>query len=274
MNVTCHHDQQGSTRLLTGTSGTVTGKCTYSAYGTPTCEGSTTSPFGYDAQYTSSDTGLVYMRARAYDPTTAQFLSVDPLTAITGEPYSYAGDNPVSNVDPTGQSVCLFGYCLGWHPVNPLKATSNFFAGFANAVVGAATLGHVSISAPFCGRGLGWSYGIGQVTTGAEAGVIVGPEAEAGYAAAGAGPVWSPIGGGQLSGLAGTLVGNAGHGSLSQLFAGSIAGGTVGGISGNVLGSFSSAASRTAATSAGGLAGSSLVEPPHVGGEGSSCGCS
>jgi hypothetical protein len=33
------HDQAGSTRLLTGSAGTVTGKCTYSAYGTPTCHG-------------------------------------------------------------------------------------------------------------------------------------------------------------------------------------------------------------------------------------------
>ncbi len=56
-----HHDQAGSTRLLTGSTGTVTGKCTYSAYGTPTCEGTTTTPLGYDGQYTSSDTGLIYL---------------------------------------------------------------------------------------------------------------------------------------------------------------------------------------------------------------------
>jgi hypothetical protein len=31
-----HHDQQGSTRLLTSSTGAVTGKCTYSAYGSPT----------------------------------------------------------------------------------------------------------------------------------------------------------------------------------------------------------------------------------------------
>ena len=31
------------------------------------------------------------MRARSYDPATGQFLSVDPLEAITGERYSYAG---------------------------------------------------------------------------------------------------------------------------------------------------------------------------------------
>ncbi len=97
-----HHDQQGSTRVLTGSTGTVTGKCTYGAYGTPTCEGATTTPLGYDGQYTSPDTGLIYLRNRVYDPATAQLLSVDPLEAISGEPYSYAGDNPLNDVDPTG----------------------------------------------------------------------------------------------------------------------------------------------------------------------------
>jgi len=97
-----HHDQTGSTRLLTGSTGTVTGKCSYAAYGTPTCEGSTTTPLGFDAQYTSPDTGLIYMRAREYDPSTAQFLSVDPLVASTHAPYSYAEDNPLNEADPTG----------------------------------------------------------------------------------------------------------------------------------------------------------------------------
>src|SRR5271168_4254099 len=99
-----HHDQAGSTRLLTGSTGTVTGKCTYSAYGTPTCEGTSTTPRGYDSQYTSTDTGLIYLRNRVYDPTTAQFLTVDPLEKLTGAPYNYAGDNPVNESDPTGLS--------------------------------------------------------------------------------------------------------------------------------------------------------------------------
>ena len=97
-----HHDEQGSTRLLTGSTGTVTGKCTYSAYGAPTCEGATTTPLGYDGQYTSSDTGLIYLRARTYDPATAQFLSVDPLVWLTRAPYDYAGDNPLNGEDPSG----------------------------------------------------------------------------------------------------------------------------------------------------------------------------
>ena len=99
-----HHDQQGSTRLITGSAGTVEGKCTYGAYGTPTCEGAATTPLGYDGQYTSSDTGLIYMRARTYDPTTAQFLSVDPIAAITGAPYNYARDNPLNHGDASGLS--------------------------------------------------------------------------------------------------------------------------------------------------------------------------
>ncbi len=98
-----HHDQQGSTRLLTGTTGAKEASFTYGAYGEPTGHtGTVTTPLGYDSQYTNSDTGLIYLRARAYDPSTAQFLSRDPLGAITGEPYSYVGDNPVNYRDRSG----------------------------------------------------------------------------------------------------------------------------------------------------------------------------
>ena len=113
-----HHDQAGSTRLLTGSTGSVTGKCTYGAYGTPTCEGTATTPLGWDGQYTSSDTGLVYLHNRVYDPTTAQFLSVDPAVALTREPYAYGGDNPVNRRDSDGLSAeglegvpCYFPFC-------------------------------------------------------------------------------------------------------------------------------------------------------------------
>src|ERR1700689_506119 len=74
-------------------------------------------PF-FDGQYTSSDTGLVYLRNRVYDPTTAQFLTVDPAVALTREPYAYGGDNPVNRRDPDGLSAeglegvpCYFPFC-------------------------------------------------------------------------------------------------------------------------------------------------------------------
>ena len=97
-----HHDQQGSTRLITGQAGTVEGKCSYNAYGAPTCEGSATTPLGYDGQYTSPDSGLIYLRAREYDPATAQFLTVDPEHALTRAPFTFAGDDPVNERDRTG----------------------------------------------------------------------------------------------------------------------------------------------------------------------------
>src|SRR5580693_2788985 len=80
-----HHDQQGSTRLLTGSTGKTEATFTYGPYGELTgSTGTATTPLGYDAQYTSTDTGLIYMRARTYDPSTAQFLSVDPLEGDYG----------------------------------------------------------------------------------------------------------------------------------------------------------------------------------------------
>jgi RHS repeat-associated protein len=47
--------------------------------------------------------------ARYYDPSTAQFLTRDPLEEITGQPYAYANDDPLDEVDPNG----LCG-TLGW----------------------------------------------------------------------------------------------------------------------------------------------------------------
>jgi YD repeat-containing protein len=68
-----HHDQQGSTRLLTSTTGAKEATFTYDAYGNTTgTTGTAKTPLEYDAQYTSSDTGLIYMRARTYDPVTGQ----------------------------------------------------------------------------------------------------------------------------------------------------------------------------------------------------------
>jgi RHS repeat-associated protein len=98
-----HHDQAGSTRLLTGSTGKTEATFTYGPYGETTgSTGTATTPLGYDGQYTSSDTGLIYLRNRVYDPKTAQFLTVDPLVSISGAPYNYAGDNPLTYGDAVG----------------------------------------------------------------------------------------------------------------------------------------------------------------------------
>jgi RHS repeat-associated protein len=114
-----HHDQQGSTRLLTSSTGVKEASFTYGPYGGVIgSTGTATTPLGYDAQYTSQDTGLVYMRDRVYDPTTSQFLTSDPAVGVTRAPYNYVGDSPVNHRDPTGLSAeglegvpCYFPFC-------------------------------------------------------------------------------------------------------------------------------------------------------------------
>ena len=56
----------------------------------------------YAGQYLDGESGFYYMRARYYDPTVAQFTSLDPLASMTNANYSYASDDPVNEVDPTG----------------------------------------------------------------------------------------------------------------------------------------------------------------------------
>ena len=48
------------------------------------------------------DSASNYLRARYYDPSTAQFLSRDPLTTTTRQPYGYTGDNPLNFTDKSG----------------------------------------------------------------------------------------------------------------------------------------------------------------------------
>jgi RHS repeat-associated protein len=102
-----HHDQLGSTRLLTGSTGAVVATFTYDPYGNVTSTGSVTTALLYARQYRDAESGLQYLRARYYDPVTGQFLTRDPADLITRSPYAYAADNPLNRTDPTGM-------CLGW----------------------------------------------------------------------------------------------------------------------------------------------------------------
>jgi RHS repeat-associated protein len=103
------HDQLGSTRLLTDASGLVVNSYTYPAYGTRHATGggnTPTTPFGYAGQYTDAESGLVYLRARYYDPATAEFITLDPFVAGTRQPYTYALDSPTNLTDNSGADVC------------------------------------------------------------------------------------------------------------------------------------------------------------------------
>ena len=99
------HDQLGSTRLLISSTGAVVGSWTYSAWGqtVATTGPATATPLLWAGQYQDAITGLYYMRARWYDPGTGEFLSADPDFNTTLDAYGYAGENPVTDTDPSGQ---------------------------------------------------------------------------------------------------------------------------------------------------------------------------
>jgi RHS repeat-associated protein len=106
-----HHDQLGSTRMLTDSSGEMVGTSSFSSYGT--LEGSTgtaTTPMGFAGQYTDPESGLQYLRARFYDPATAQFMTKDPLAAVLRTAYGYASQSPLHYLDPSGMACVGVGH--------------------------------------------------------------------------------------------------------------------------------------------------------------------
>jgi len=101
-----HGDLIGSIRTTTNAAGEVTADSDYDAYGTPIDHAdspaiSEITRFGYAGEYTDR-TGHLYLRNRYYDPTTAQFLTLDPALQTTGDPYAYTGGNPLQYTDPLG----------------------------------------------------------------------------------------------------------------------------------------------------------------------------
>ena len=76
-------------------------------------------PFTYRGKlgyYHDSDIVAYYLRARFYDPSIRRFLTRDTLTlGGSSNLYTYASNNPLSYVDPSGHRWYLFGViCTCW----------------------------------------------------------------------------------------------------------------------------------------------------------------
>jgi RHS repeat-associated protein len=98
-----HHDPLGSTAALTDSSGTVAARYAYDPWGNTVAQsGTAQTPLRFTGQYTDSESGYIVMGQRYYDPATAQFVSADLSRSVTPPPYSYASEDPLDNIDPSG----------------------------------------------------------------------------------------------------------------------------------------------------------------------------
>ena len=77
-----------------------TGRLDYDAYGNQ-IQGDAPDPFGYCGEYYDSETGLIYLRNRYYEPSMGRFITEDPARDGLNW-YVYCSGNPIMFVDPSG----------------------------------------------------------------------------------------------------------------------------------------------------------------------------
>ena len=101
------HDHLGSTSMVLDVDGNISQSVTYIPYGEIFVEernGAWNSPYLFNSKELDEETGLYYYGARYLNPTSAVWMSVDPLWEknIDASPYSYCHGNPVNKVDVMG----------------------------------------------------------------------------------------------------------------------------------------------------------------------------
>jgi RHS repeat-associated protein len=115
-----HYDGLGSVRNLSDGTGAVIASYTYGAFGDlRLMKGSSDNAFQFTGEQTDDETGLIYLRARYYDPSVGRFITPDPLPGQEAWPqslnrYVYVENNPQNWVDPSGEvaPVVLVGIAL------------------------------------------------------------------------------------------------------------------------------------------------------------------
>jgi len=105
-----HHDNLGSSTILTDRTGQTVEHYEYSTFGQTSYQNNT-SAFPVSNRYTGQvfddETGLYYYNARYYDPQLGRFIQPDTIVPGASNPqnlnrYSYVNNNPLNSTDPNG----------------------------------------------------------------------------------------------------------------------------------------------------------------------------
>ena len=108
LNSYYHHDGHGNVIALTDDSGAATQTYGFDAWGNQVeTSGADDNSYQYASERYDSDLGLIYLRARWYDPKAGRFISPDDAVGLSKLPvslnkYLYANTDPVNRVDPSG----------------------------------------------------------------------------------------------------------------------------------------------------------------------------
>ncbi|QQR54808.1 VCBS repeat-containing protein [Candidatus Peregrinibacteria bacterium] len=116
-----HQDHLGGTAFTTDRTGAVSQVYEYLPYGEELeSSGTTDAAHSFTDKELDDDLGLYYFEARWYNPLTGRFISADPaqhtmLGQIMGDPqslnaYTYARNNPLIYIDPTGLKSAVVFY--------------------------------------------------------------------------------------------------------------------------------------------------------------------
>jgi RHS repeat-associated protein len=110
-------DGHGSTRLLTGSTGSITDRYSYDAYGktlgyNPGTLNPPATAILYSGEQLDADLQQYYLRSRYYNPAVGRFGVADQLDGIPTDPlslhkYTYTHNNPVNNIDPSGNETMV-----------------------------------------------------------------------------------------------------------------------------------------------------------------------
>jgi RHS repeat-associated protein len=225
-------------------------------------EGKRTNSLRYTGEQWDNDVGLLYLRARWYDPSVGRFTTRDPFPGLsalpqTQHPYVYATNNPINLTDPSGKIIPL---------LIPVGAAA------VGAIIGGVGAGIAYAVTHPCesylhSDGFWRAVGVGALSGGVAG--LVGWAVPALLPAAG---FWGTVGVGALSGSLASGTGQV----IVNLFTPNAAwyagvpdallvGGVTGGIAGGVgYGIRQWLTAQVAASTAGNTSSPLLLEPPTI----------
>ncbi len=172
-------DGLGSVVGMTDSSGAEVNRYDYDPYGASLNkveQSGVNNPWQYASGYFDSSTGLYKYGIRYYDSTNARWTQRMPVggslaETVKANPYVYANDNPVNEVDPSGRNPILCGLLIA--AVATALAFAIAFIVSAVVSAGATAVGPGALAAAGAAQASG-AAGTGLVLSGAEATLLGG----------------------------------------------------------------------------------------------------